>query len=153
MKAIIAAAVAVVGALLTYVTFFNTVAGSLDFTRVSSAFVGLQSMGGIDPKAQELAGTIVFQCRAAQIEIMRTAAQEAVVDLTIERINLAQSLAVDAVLTSVSALASQSGATPEQSKCLAALTVMKLKFPEAWSYVEREHPEGLTPFDELIKQQ
>jgi len=151
MRAIIVLAVAVVGGLLTYVTFFKTIAGSLDFARMSSSFVGLQSMGGIDPQAQELAGTIAIQCKVAQNEIMQTAAQKAAVDLTIERINLTQSLAVDAVLTSVSALASQSGATPEQSKCLAALTLMKLKFPEAWSYVEHEHPESLKPFNELIK--
>ncbi|QNP81956.1 hypothetical protein [Agrobacterium tumefaciens] len=156
MKAIIvvvASAISAVGAVLACFAFFNTVGGSLDFVRVSRAFVGLQSMGGIDPQAQELAGTIAFQCNAAQTEVMRTAAQQAAVDLTIDRVNLTQSLTVDAVLTSVSALASQSDATPEQFKCLAALTLMKIKFPAEWSYAEREHPEDLEPFVELLKQQ
>lgn len=153
MKAIIVSVVvAVVGTVLTYFTFFNAVGGSLDFVRVSRAFVDLQSMGGIDPQAQELAGTIALQCNAAQTEVMQTAAQQAAIDLTIDRVNLTQSLAVDAVLTSVSALASRSDATPEQFKCLAALTLMKVKFPAEWSYAEREHSEDLAPFVELLKQ-
>lgn len=151
MKALITAIVTAVGGLLTYFLFFHTASGSLDFVRVSNAFGGIQSMGGIDPQAQELAGHIALQCKAAQVEVLHTSAQEAVVDMTIERINVTQSLVIDTILTSVSTLAKQSGATPEQSRCLAAITVMKLRFPEAWRYVERTNGDDLKVFDKLIE--
>lgn len=152
MKALIGSIAAILTMAGVYFTFFNTVSGSMDFVRVSNAFVGVQSMGGLDPQSAELAAEISFRCKAAQNEAMMRAAQEAVVDLTLERINVTRSLAIGTFLDGIAA-AAPAGATPEQSKCLAALTLMKVKFPETWSYVEKAHETDLKLVEELIARQ